>query len=238
MVEPLNRFCYADFKLPGGRHVLKIKNQWLNERWPIWAAKILWFLSRLVRTRVVAFERTKAYDPVTYAHWHGDELALIAHFGKLGTTVLVSHSRDGDYMAKAANWLGYRVMRGSSSRGAVGGLVSLIRSVKQGHDAVLAVDGPQGPRFVCKPGIIRLAQKTGAPLFPVGVAVTDKFVFKKTWNQVYLPLPFSKRVVYFGPPIFFHKKTDDQDMDAQCRRVEDALFNAHLQAEELLKTWR
>ncbi len=169
------------------------------------------------------------------AHWHGDELALVSRFGSLGLTILVSHSKDGEIMARATRSLGYRVTRGSSSRGAVGGLLALIKAVRDGHNVVLAVDGPKGPRGVCKPGIVRVVQKAGVPLFPVGVASTRRFVFKKTWNQVYLPLPFSRQVIFIDKPIYFPKKASAEEMDHHCRRVEEGLRTAHKKAKSALK---
>ena len=187
-----------------------------------------------MRTRLVGLEQVQSIS-CGVAHWHGDELALFPRFGHLTPTILVSHSKDGEIMARATRALGYRVTRGSSTRGAVGGLIALIKAVKEGHMVVLAVDGPQGPRGVCKPGIIRLVQKTGVPLFPVGVATTRRFVFKKTWNQVYLPLPFSRQVVFMDKPISFPKKTGAEEMDRHCRRVETALQAAHKKAKRVLE---
>jgi len=168
------------------------------------------------------------------ALWHGDELALIPRFGHLGPTLLVSRSRDGERMARATRALGYRVTRGSSTRGAVGGLIALIRAVKEGNTVVLTVDGPQGPRGVCKPGIVRIVQKTGVPLFPVGVAVSHRYVFKNTWNQVYLPLPFSRQVVLVDRPVFLPKADGPEAMERHCREVEAALWEARKKAKMVL----
>ena len=140
-------------------------------------------------------------------------------------------------MATAARTLGYRVTRGSSSRGAVGGLLALLKEVRAGHNTALAVDGPRGPRGVCKPGIVRLAQKTGAPLFPMGVASSRKFVFEKTWNKVYLPLPFSRQVIYLAEPLYFPEKADPEEMEALCRHVEEELRHAHQEAQRVLEGW-
>ena len=140
-------------------------------------------------------------------------------------------------MATAARALGYRVTRGSSSRGAVGGLLALLKEVRAGHNTALAVDGPRGPRGVCKPGIVRLAQKTGAPLFPMGVAASQKFVFKKTWNQVYLPLPFSRQVIYLTEPLCFSEKANPEEMDALCSHVEEELHRAQQEAQRVLESW-
>lgn len=207
--------------------------QWFHKRWPIWAAKTLRLVSRLVRTKAIGIEQVTR-GPCGIAHWHGDELALIPRFGHIGPTILVSHSKDGEIMAKATTALGYRVTRGSSSRGAVGGLLALIKAVREGHAVVLAVDGPQGPRGVCKPGIIRVVQKSGAPLFPVGVAGSNRFIFKKSWNQAYIPLPFSRQVVWIDKPLFFPKKADAAKIPEYCRRVEKAIGDAQKKAEALL----
>ena len=209
--------------------------QWFDKHWPVWGANALKFSSGLVRTRVVGLEQIQNIS-CGVAHWHGDELALIPRFGHLTPTILVSHSKDGEIMARGTRALGYRVIRGSSTRGAVGGLIALIKAVKEGYMVVLAVDGPQGPRGVCKPGIIRVVQKTGVPLFPVGVATTHRFVFKKTWNQVYLPLPFSRRVVFMDKPISFPKEADPEQMDRYCRQVEQSLRTAHEKAVMILKS--
>jgi lysophospholipid acyltransferase (LPLAT)-like uncharacterized protein len=209
-----------------------LKNR-LNNHWPVWAAITLRFVSRLVRTKAVGVEQTTK-GPCGIAHWHGDELALIPRFGHIGPTILVSHSKDGSIMAKGATALGYGVTRGSSTRGAVGGLLALIKAVRNGRAVVLAVDGPQGPRGVCKPGIVRVVQKSGAPLFPVGVAGSNRFVFKKSWNQAYLPLPFSRQVVWVDKPLYFPKKTDTSKIPEYCRRVERAIGDAQKKAEALL----
>ena len=207
--------------------------RFFDKCWPVLAANIFKVLNKLVRTKVVGIEQTRGVT-CGAAHWHGDELALVTQFGHLRPTILVSHSKDGEIMARATRALGYRVTRGSSTRGAVGGLIALIRAVREGHSVVLAVDGPQGPRGVCKPGIIRVVQKTGVPLFPVGVAGSHRFVFKNTWNQVYLPLPFSRQVIFMDKPILFPKKTSAEEMDRHCRQVEKALHKAHEKAKMAL----
>ena len=208
--------------------------QWFERHWPVWGANVLKFSSGLVRTRVIGLEQVEGI-PCGVAHWHGDELALVPRSGHLTPTILVSHSKDGEIMARGTRALGYRVIRGSSTRGAVGGLIALIRAVREGYMVVLAVDGPQGPRGVCKPGIIRIVQKTGVPLFPVGVATTHRFVFKKTWNQVYLPLPFSRQVVFMDKPISFPKKAGPEEMEGYCRQVEQSLRTAHEKAVMILE---
>ena len=155
----------------------------------------------------------------------------------MGLTILVSHSKDGENMAKAVRFLGYNVKRGSSSRGGAAGLIALIKAVREGRSVVLAVDGPRGPRGTCKPGIVRLAQKTGVPLYPVGVATSKKWTFEKSWNKTYIPLPFSRQVVLVGEPFLFPPSSTDEEMEKHCRSVEKALIQAHDEAQLKLEQW-
>jgi lysophospholipid acyltransferase (LPLAT)-like uncharacterized protein len=215
---------------------LKLKN-YLRTFMPTTAARVVWLSSRLVRTRVVGFEQIQQLGQVNFAHWHRDELALLPWFGKKHVAVLVSQSKDGDMMAAAARHLGYHVVRGSSSKGAVGGLLALLKASRQGYHGEIAVDGPKGPLFVCKPGIVRLTQKSGVPLLPVGVAAGRKFVFEKAWNKTFLPLPFTRQVFFFGPPLYLGPGKDQAAMAGYCRAVENAIHEAHRCAQETLKRW-
>lgn len=209
----------------------------LRKHAPVLAAILVQSLSKLVRTKMVGFEQIQQLGKVNFAHWHGDELALLPRFGLLNAAILVSHSRDGDMMARGATYMGYHVVRGSSSRGAVGGMLALIKASKQGFHASLAVDGPRGPRFVCKPGIVRLCQKAGIPLLPAGVAVSNAYFFKKSWNKTFFPLPFSRQVFFFGKPVYFGPEKDPQSLEAYCREVEAALHRAHDEASQILMMW-
>ena len=211
---------------------------WLKRSWPRWAAWVLRRLSRTVRTRVYGAEQIQDFRAVAFAQWHQNELAVLPHFGHLGVTILISQSRDGDYLANGAKALGYQAVRGSSSRGAVRGLVALIRAVRSGRHVVIAVDGPQGPKGICKPGIVHLAGKTGVPVIPVGVAVDRKFVFKKTWNQTYLPLPTGRQIVFIDKPLYFTEADSRKDPRPGCRTVEKALAEAQDKAEQILALWR
>jgi lysophospholipid acyltransferase (LPLAT)-like uncharacterized protein len=214
----------------------KLRN-YLRTHMPATAARIVWLASRLVQTRIVGFDQLQQLRQVNFALWHRDELALLPWFGKTNAALLVSQSKDGEMMASAAIHLGYHVVRGSSTRGAVGGLLALLKASRKGYNGVIAVDGPKGPLYVCKPGIVRLTQKSGVPLLPVGLAVSRAYTLEKTWNKTFLPLPFARQVFFFGPPLYLGPGKDPDAMSGYCRAVEDAIHEAHKRAQELLKRW-
>jgi lysophospholipid acyltransferase (LPLAT)-like uncharacterized protein len=128
-----------------------------------------------------------------FGHWHGDELALIGYGRQSKFLTLSSQSRDGSIMAAALKVMGFKVARGSSSRGGMRGLVSMIRMLRHEHYFVsFAVDGPTGPRHKAKPGAHLFAYKTGLPLYQCVVRCDRKWTLHKTWNKTYVPKPFAK----------------------------------------------
>lgn len=132
--------------------------------------------------------------------WHADMLPCLRAFAGRGMRVLVSRSRDGELGARAAQALGYRVIRGSSSRGGAQALRLLARELRaEGGWIALVADGPRGPRGVCKPGAPWLSRHAGLPVVcasasvPVGVTLGG-------WARVKLPLPFSRVTVQVSEP--------------------------------------
>lgn len=132
------------------------------------------------------------------AFFHQDELALIPYFKHTGFSVLVSMSKDGEIMTQASSRLGYLPVRGSSSRGAVSGLIAAIKKVREGYNFAFAVDGPRGPIFKVKEGICSVSKKTQKPILPVRAHVSNEFIFKKSWNKAKFPMPFTKITLKFG----------------------------------------
>ena len=195
-----------------------------------------WAYSRLWRVRWVNEPTGKG--PRLYAHWHGDELLLVGACAWRGRmAVMSSWSRDGLIMKRVLQWLGYRVVRGSSSRGGGAGLKGLIDAVrKEGFDASLAVDGPRGPRFRVKRGIIMLARETGCDIVPGAASSSRRFVFNNAWNRCYLPLPLSRCVVICGEPLRVPPGATDEEMESLRVELERRLSELKTEAESRFLT--
>lgn len=168
-----------------------------------------------------------------YGFWHDKQFApitLMPKFGGNKRAGLVSASRDGDMLASWIKRLGYHVVRGSSSRKALSGLVNLLAAAKEGYSFGIAADGPRGPKYVAKSGISFLACKAGVEIVPVGVAFSSKWQFK-SWDQYQLPKPFAKIIIYVGEPLSI---TDPTKIDEVTHQFENALIEADKQAEQVL----
>ncbi len=170
---------------------------------------LIYFVYRLLvaswRIQVVEAPGLKKYlaekKPVIFAHWHGDELALIYLVKRYGLSTMTSTSKDGAIVDFAIRKFGGFTARGSSTRGGAGALKGLIRLVKSGHNASIAVDGPRGPIYEPKAGVFELSRLCQVPIVPTGVAASPTRVFEKSWNKTYLPLPFARVIVVLDEPL-------------------------------------
>ena len=184
----------------------------------------LWFIRHLKRPTVAG--------SCLYAHWHGDELLLIGSYAWNRMAVMVSRSQDGEMLRILLGWLGFHVVRGSSSKGGAGRLKGLIDAVeKDGFNASLAVDGPRGPIYEVKPGILKLAQATGKPLVPGAASASFRYVFRNAWNRCYLPLPFSRGVIVYGEPMFIPKELSEEEFENHRLKLEKELMRLKSEAE-------
>jgi lysophospholipid acyltransferase (LPLAT)-like uncharacterized protein len=160
------------------------------------------------------------------AHWHGDELVLLALIHKYRIATIASTSKDGEMMNTIIRMKGVKTSRGSSTRGAVSALKGLLRLVKSGRNASFAVDGPKGPLHEVKAGVFELSRLMDAPIFWSGVSADRAWKFEKSWNKTYLPKPFAKvRVHWFGPMAAVTKNNDPRDPEI-ANRLADALRKA------------
>lgn len=139
--------------------------------------------------------------PVIYCFWHGRQAGLLAHPLRRETVVMTSRSRDGELQSHIMRTLGFRVVRGSSSRGGAGALKGLVDALRKGADAALAVDGPRGPAFRAKSGAAQAASRSGAALVPVTVTTPRYWGFAGSWDDFRLPKPFARVRVERGPAI-------------------------------------
>jgi lysophospholipid acyltransferase (LPLAT)-like uncharacterized protein len=162
----------------------------------------LWLATLRVHVRLDPALEAVAGRPWVLAFFHGTQWPLLAWKRRAPTVVMVSHSTDGAMQARALAVQGFRVVRGSSSRGGARGLAALVRRMKlERADAAFAVDGPRGPCGVAKGGAVTAARAAGALLVPMGAAVEHGVVLRRAWDRFVLAWPFTRVTVTLGAPI-------------------------------------
>jgi lysophospholipid acyltransferase (LPLAT)-like uncharacterized protein len=137
--------------------------------------------------------------PVIFTLWHGEMLPLLWHHRNQGVAVLVSEHKDGEIIARVLEWMGYALIRGSTSRGAGRALLGLVSALKSGNDVAITPDGPRGPRHKFAPGAAVAAHRADAPIIPT-VAHVDRFWRMSSWDGFIIPKPFARVTVAYGVP--------------------------------------
>ncbi len=121
--------------------------------------------------------------------WHGR--LLMMPFAKKGGggKVLISRHRDGEFIARIVSYFGIGTVRGSYRKGSVSSLREILHDLRDNIDIAITPDGPKGPRFAVKKGIVELARLSGKQLLPVSYGARKKKPFIPGTNS-YSPTLF------------------------------------------------
>jgi lysophospholipid acyltransferase (LPLAT)-like uncharacterized protein len=161
----------------------------------------LWFATCRVKVRGdEVLQEFARHNTGIAAFWHYSFLYLFYYFRKFPAAVMVSASRDGEYIARLAQRMGHVPVRGSSNRGGVKALRDMIEQLQKGKNSAIVADGSQGPARKAQAGCILMASKSGKPIFPVAWAANRALIFN-SWDRTVMPLPFATIVVRVGDPL-------------------------------------
>jgi lysophospholipid acyltransferase (LPLAT)-like uncharacterized protein len=179
-------------------------------------------------------------ESLIYALWHNTQVFLAyAHRGE-HASVMVSQSKDGEYIAQIMKRLKLHAVRGSTSRGGGAALRELIHLVQAGGRVGFTPDGPKGPLQTIHGGVVEAARATGRPIVPTSISSREKIVFKKSWDQFFVPLPFSQIVVAHGKPIYIANDMPLEEaktlIRAELNRIRDHALRALEEAPPYLST--
>ena len=161
------------------------------------------------------------------AIWHQNLFAgILAQTGRRHV-VIVSRSRDGDPVSFLCKRLGHFVSRGSSRKGTQdkGGKQAkdeMIEVLRSGIPGAITVDGPSGPVFVVKPGIIEMARVTGLPIVPY-LPLSRRYWSLKSWDAFRIPKPFSRIDIHYGEPLHVPRDTPFEAFSSIQKLLADAL---------------
>jgi len=176
---------------------------------------------------------------VIVAMWHGQHFMVPFLSRGHRVKVLISRHRDGEINAHAAKRLGIGTVRGSGDhgrrfdlKGGVGAFKSMLNALAEGYNMALTADIPKVAR-VAGLGIIKLAQFSGRPIYPVAVATSRRIVLKN-WDRSAVNLPFGRVAIVSSDPVLVPVDADDATME-ECRvLVEQRLTEVTDRAYEIV----
>ncbi len=113
-------------------------------------------------------------ENVIVCFWHG-RLLMMPFANRRGKgKVLISRHRDGEFITRVMGYFKLGAIRGSYRKGTVSSLREIIHDLRDGFDVAITPDGPKGPRFEVKKGIMELAKLTGKPVVPLTYGAAKK----------------------------------------------------------------
>ena len=159
---------------------------------------------------------------------HAHQLAAIVANDERRMVAMVSRSADGDFLVPPLRLRRVWTVRGSSrtrnrDKGGSQALHGLIQKVGAGWVALIAADGPRGPRNEIHLGAAKAAQATGAPILPAVVVPTRRWIMTRAWDRFQIPKPFCRIDVHFGEPIEVAAGDDLVVVTARLKATMDAL---------------
>jgi lysophospholipid acyltransferase (LPLAT)-like uncharacterized protein len=168
--------------------------------------------------------------------WHSRFLMLlvIKEIGKF--QAVASTHKDANHLNEVLHYLGHTVIRGSSRRGGFSAMKAILAIKRHEMRLVVTPDGPIGPRFKVKGGVLKIAQRYNLPILPISYSATHALVLP-TWDNFIIPIPFiSKIKVDFAAPINSASIKDElelekilllqvQSLDALCNIYDKINYN-------------
>jgi lysophospholipid acyltransferase (LPLAT)-like uncharacterized protein len=186
------------------------------------------FLSRSWSADVEAeeiYERASAGRGCLVAMWHGRMILPVALFKERGIHVLVSPSEDGDLSERMLESFGYKVVRGSSSRGGAKALRAMLEILDAGGVIVITPDGPRGPLHSVNPGLAWMARATGRSIVPAGMAAGPAWRLR-SWDRFTIPKWRARVALTFGEPIDVPRDAKEEDMELATQRIRERVLAA------------
>ena len=216
------------------------RQRWVQVAVGTLAAEYLRFVFKTTRNLVIepadGYARIDAQLPVILAMWHGQHFMcpFVRRPGDQGK-VLISHHRDAEINAIAAERLGIETIRGSGDiggefmrKGGLGAFRQMLETLEAGDSVALTADVPKIARRAGR-GIVMLARQSGRPIFPIALATSRRYVLRN-WDKTTINLPFSRGAAVCGEPVHVAADADDAAMEGYRKQVEDNLNNATARA--------
>ncbi|GJL92076.1 lysophospholipid acyltransferase family protein [Hyphococcus sp.] len=166
------------------------------------------------------------------AFWHGRLLMGAAIRRQTGRRVfmLISAHRDGEIIARGVSGFGVEFIRGSAAnpnkpgkdKSGASAIAQMIAALHEGAIVGFTPDGPRGPGERAKPGVVRLAQMSGAPIIPAAYSINCGKRLS-SWDRFLLAAPFAKGYYVAGAPIHVPADADAGQREVLRKQLEAAL---------------
>jgi lysophospholipid acyltransferase (LPLAT)-like uncharacterized protein len=141
---------------------------------PPLAHVVVHFASRLQGKRVHGLPHVRRalaeHGNAIFAFWHNR--SFMGSFWwrwllpRAPVCAMISRSLDGEILARVLRYIGADSVRGSEYDGGTAALKAAAGVLRDGVNLCITPDGPRGPLYAMKPGLVALARLSGKPIVP------------------------------------------------------------------------
>jgi lysophospholipid acyltransferase (LPLAT)-like uncharacterized protein len=160
-----------------------------------------------------------------YGLWHENFFTAVATHPNQGIAPMISQSNDGELISFIAEKLGFKPVRGSTSRGGEAAREALYEQIQNGLQAAFTADGPKGPRRKMKSGLVDLSRSGHMAILPLAIDADRKWILEKSWDKSLIPKPFAHVYVVYGKPFIVPPEAKGA-MFAEAKRYAQKSINA------------
>jgi lysophospholipid acyltransferase (LPLAT)-like uncharacterized protein len=198
------------------------------------AARLIWLIVRSVAATVrfrlddrAGYFSRPPKEALIFAVWHNRlslSLTLYENFVRRHQpermlVCLVSASRDGGLLARVMELFHVETVRGSSSRRGPQALRELVSWGERGYDLAITPDGPRGPCYAVRDGVIATAQLTGMTIVPASYRLNWK-IRLKSWDRFQIPLPFARCDITTGKVMRVPREATEAEREVLRQQLE------------------
>lgn len=166
----------------------------------------------------------RAYVP---CYWHRDILVCLMTLKGwvrrgFDAGIIISPSVDGEVPSSIARGWGVKVIRGSATRTGTLAMRNMHQVMKDGISIITAADGPVGPAYFFKPGVLLTSRIGKAPMLPIGCAA-DRAWYLRRWDDFMIPKPFARIAIAIGEPHAVPAGTSKDGLEAERETMQNAV---------------
>lgn len=201
---------------------------------------LLWstYRVRVIAGEIVVDEVIAARRAYVPCYWHRDILVclmLLKDWVRRGFNagIIISASVDGEVPSSIARGWGVKVIRGSATRTGALAMRDMHGVMKSGTSIITAADGPVGPAYFFKPGVLLTSRIGNAPMLPIGCAA-DRAWYLRRWDDFMIPKPFARIAIAVGEPHAVPAGTSKEGLEAERETMQNAVNQLVQRSKEAL----
>ena len=111
--------------------------------------------------------------------------------------------------------------------------MEILEKLEQNNSIAITIDGPRGPKYVVKDGVINISKLSQAPVVPfVWYCPSPLWLKFNTWDEFRFAIFACKTIVVYGEPIYVPGDSTKEDVEQYRLKLENQLKDLYQDAQQ------